>query len=219
MTRTLNKFLNDSGGSYKGREYLKKSKIFLLSVLILSLTFILFLAGSGFKDPAAPAFSSDYEHNYFVIKEKVQKKYSLESRHIKVISKDTIDDISFVLFTFMDDQYSYIGDLSYSSDSIEEAKIQPETILSLNVHPVNDIETPFTVMKSMVTDDLKDYCFYYGWINNMHIEEIDFAFSDQSINVDTQGKKYYSLLRNKNQKTEKIAAFDLSHAIIHEFTY
>ncbi len=53
----------------------------------------------------------------------------------------------------------------------------------------------------------------------MHIDEIDFDFSDQSVNVDTQGKKYYSLLRNRNQKTEKIAAFDLTHTVIHEFIY
>lgn len=196
---------------------MKNSKIFLISMLILSLMFILFLSGNGFKDKPALSFSSDYEHNYFVIKEKVQKKYSLESRHIKMISTDTIEDISFVLFTFMDDDYCYIGDLSYTSDSETETKIQPDMIISLTVHPVNDSDTPFTVRKSMITENQKDYCFYYGWINNMHIDEIDFDFSDQSVNVDTQGKKYYSLLRNSNQKTDKIAAFDLKHSIIHEF--
>ncbi|HCW74297.1 MAG TPA: hypothetical protein DHM90_11445 [Clostridiaceae bacterium] len=203
----------------RGEKNLKNKKIFLISVLVLSLMFILFLAGSGHKDNPSPIFSSDYEHNYFVIREKVQKKYSLESRHIKVISRDTIDDISFVLFTFMDDNYSYIGDLSYISDSEEETKIKPDTIISLNVHPVNDSDTPFTVRTSMITENQKEYCFYYGWINNMHIDEIDFDFSDQSVNVDTQGKKYYSLLRNRNQKTEKIAAFDLTHTVIHEFKY
>lgn len=197
-------------------------------MLLVMIFFALFYSGFllfGEPEKSSPPeviYETAYEHNYFVIKNQIRKHYSINGSHIKVLETERQDQISFVLFTFMDDRHHYIGQLTYldgHEEDPENPRIAEDGVKSLKIHSLKDQKTPFRMMTSMVTVDQMDYCFYYGWINDSSVQKIRFDFIDERFEVHPEGQKFFHLLRNKNMKMHKTTALDSNSLVIQEYTY
>jgi len=198
---------------------LNKKRTILLPFGILLVSLLLFLS-SGLKDQEELSpYSSVYEHNYFTLKDSILKKYSIESRNISIASSTRSDGIAFALFSFNDGRYDYIGNLCYKSFDDQEQRIFPEQILSLSVQPKNDRETPLKVLSSVTRVDGRDYCFYYGWINDRNIHDITLQFKDASYEIHSASSTYFSLLREDNPRMKKITGHGSDEKIIFEHFY
>lgn len=193
-------------------------------VLIL-LCFILFFSAfvllKEYKDRLSieVPYSSATEHNYFAIKRQIQETYSITSSHIKVITTERSSSSHFVLFTFMDERHSYIGQLTYIQEEPDNQRIPEERVQSLKIHSMKDRKTPFRLMTSIITVDQTDYCFYYGWINDMNVRKVEFDFIDARFEIRPDDQNFFYLLRNKNMKMNKTTALDANSLTIQEYTY
>ncbi|HSR03389.1 MAG TPA: hypothetical protein VLM88_02220 [Proteiniclasticum sp.] len=199
---------------------MKINRVILTFICFILFFSIFILSKDGKKQlPEEVIYRTEYEHNYFVIKDQIRKNYSISGSHIKIIQKERKDSISFVLFSFMDEEHQYIGQLSYIDDDPDNNKIPSENVHTLKIHSLKDKKTPFKMMTSMIKVDQKDYCFYYGWINDANVKKIEFDFIDKSIDVHPNGQRFFYLLRNKNMKMNKTTALDSNSLVIQEYSY
>ena len=198
-----------------------KGKRVILTFICFILFFFLFMLLKEEKklQPLEVTYRTEYEHNYFVIKEQIRKNYSISGSHIKIIQKERKDSISFVLFSFMDEEHQYIGQLSYDDNNPGNNSIPSENIHTLKIHSLKDNKTPFKMMTSMIKVDQMEYCFYYGWINDINVKRIEFDFIDRSFDVHPDGQRFFYLLRNKNMKMNKATALDSNSLVIQEYSY
>lgn len=197
-----------------------KNRVILTFICFILFLSIFILSKDGKKQvPLEVTYKTEYEHNYFVIKDHIRNNYSISGSHIKIIQKESKDNISFILFSFMDEAHQYIGQLSYLDDDLDDNRIPSEKIHSLTIHSLKDKKTPFKMMTSMIKVDQMDYCFYYGWINDANVKKIEFDFIDKSFDVHPDGQRFFSLLRNKNMKMNKTTALDSNSLVIQEYSY
>jgi len=193
----------------------------VLTFLCFILFFSIFILSNDEKKHQTQevTYRTEYEHNYFVIKNQIRENYSMSGSHIKIIQKERKDSLSFVLFSFMDGEHQYIGQLSYVDDDPFNERIPSENIHSLKIHSLKDKKTPFKMMTSMIKVNQMDYCFYYGWINDVNVKKIEFDFIDKSFDVHPDGQRFFYLLRNKNMKMNKTTALDSNSLVIQEYSY
>lgn len=199
---------------------MKRNRVILTFICFILFSSIFIVLKDEKKQPSPEvAFRTEYEHNYFVIKDQIRKNYSISGSHIKIIQRERKDSISFVLFSFMDEEHQYIGQLFYLDDEPDNNRIPSENVHSLKIHSLKDKKTPFKMMTSMITVDHMDYCFYYGWINDANVKKIEFDFIDKSFDVHPDGQRFFYLLRNKNMKMNKATALDSNSLVIQEYSY
>jgi hypothetical protein len=199
---------------------MKKNRV-LLTFICFILFFSIFILSkdANKQNPSEVSYRTEYEHNYFVIKDQIRKNYSISGSHIKIVQKESKDSIAFILFSFMYEDHQYIGQLSYLDDEPDNNRIQSENIHALKIHSLKDKKTPFKMMTSMIKVDQMDYCFYYGWINDTNVKKIEFDFIDKSFEVHPDGQRFFYLLRNKNMKMNKTTALDSNSLVIQEYSY
>ncbi len=195
----------------------KAALIFICFILFFSV-FVLWKDANQNQSPEI-TYGTEFEHNYFTIKKQIQKKYAITSSHIKIIHKERLDPISFVLFSFMDESHHYIGQLSYVDEYPMNNCIPSEKIHALKIHSLKDTTTPFKLMTSMVALDHVNYCFYYGWVNDHSITKIKLDFTDENFEVFPNEQKLFYLLRNKNMNLNKTTALDSNSLVIQEYIY
>lgn len=156
------------------------------------------------------------------LQERLKDAYGYEAENIRIIMVNPSDNYDVLLFTFNHENTSYIGDSGFRQKTGVLKTYSIENLHYLNIHQIQDLDIPFTIMSSMSSmapsssEAVIDYNFYYGWINDENITEIVIDFGDASMYIKLVSGKYYSALRLNHKLIKTIRGLDDEKNTVYE---
>lgn len=156
------------------------------------------------------------------VHDRLNKAYGFDAENIQVITVDSSDYYDVMLFTFKHENRNYIGDSGYKQKIGGQKVYSTENMHYINIHMMNDTDTPFTYMSSTSSAKYDEeeppinYYYYYGWINDHQITDVVIDFSDQIMHIKPTDNMYYSSLRINHKYIKSVKGIDYEDKIVHE---